>query len=419
MHYARILTEQGLKQQEIANRLGVSTRMVRKYLNPDFGKTQGRHRMSLLDPFKPTIDKVLEESPFFNLVLLARRLRKNGYAGGMSILREYAAGVRKEILTKAVLRFETEPGRQAQVDWKECGSWVLDGVEQKLYAFVMILGYSRKPFVLFTTSMRTPTLLSAHLKAFAAFGGVPHEILYDNMKTAWIYKETEWTVNPALLALASSCGFQPRRCQIRRPQTKGKVERFIQYLANHFLLSAHDQGISSLEDLNRAVSDWLVQVDGEAQREFCETRGERFEKEREHLRPWVAEAAPDVRETVALLVSREGRIRYETNRYSVPAQYIGKVLMLKIDPLTRAAELMDSEKSLRLFPLLPKGSHRDSIDSADTRSLWERWEKENRRKASKLAGSPVSVDPPPSALTRVAVAVRSPSWYTQFEGEGA
>ena len=97
MHYARILTEQGLKQQEIANRLGVSTRMVRKYLNPDFGKTKGRDRRSLLDPYKPTIDKVLEESPFFNLVVLARRLRKNGYAGGMSILREYAAGARKEI----------------------------------------------------------------------------------------------------------------------------------------------------------------------------------------------------------------------------------------------------------------------------------------------------------------------------------
>jgi len=291
MHYARILKEQGLKQREIAERLGVSDRMVRKYLEPEFGTAARKVRKSLLDPFKDIIDTVLEESPFFNLVVLAKRLRAQGYTGGKSILREYAAEKRKEILTKAVLRFETEPGRQAQVDWKECGRWLLEGTEQKLYAFVMLLGYSRKPFVLFTTSMKTSTLLAAHLRAVEFFGGVPREVLYDNMKTAWLFKETEWVVNPALLALASSCGFEPRRCQVRRPQTKGKVERFIRYLGNHFLPIAQAQGLSSLEELNASVNQWLGEVDEERLREFGETRAERFAKEREHLRSWIAEAA--------------------------------------------------------------------------------------------------------------------------------
>lgn len=97
-------------------------------------------------------------------------------------------------------RILTEQGLKQQgiANRLGCASWVLGGVEQKLYAFVMILGYSRKPFVLFTTS-RTPTLLAAHLKAFAAFGGVPHESLYDNMKTEAPVPLRRWQSTHALL----------------------------------------------------------------------------------------------------------------------------------------------------------------------------------------------------------------------------
>jgi len=71
------------------------------------------------------------------------------------------------------------------VAWKEFGKQVVDGKETKLYAFVMELGYSRKPFVRFTTDMRQSTLLACHELAFAYFGGVPEELLYDNMRTAF------------------------------------------------------------------------------------------------------------------------------------------------------------------------------------------------------------------------------------------
>ena len=77
------------------------------------------------------------------------------------------------------MRFETEPGLQAQVDWKEFRRQIVDGRETKLYAFVMVLGYSRKAFVRFTTSMDTATMLACHLLAFAYFGGVPWVIFPD------------------------------------------------------------------------------------------------------------------------------------------------------------------------------------------------------------------------------------------------
>jgi len=153
---ARFLREQGLNQQEIADHVGVSTRMVRKYLKPDYQPKTRTPRPSRLNPYKSYIESILEKKPFFNLVILAVNLRERGYRGGMSIFREYAAGVRQQVLTKAVFRFESEPGRQAQVDWKECGRWMVDGEKKKVYAFVMLLGYSRKPFVLFTTSMSSP-----------------------------------------------------------------------------------------------------------------------------------------------------------------------------------------------------------------------------------------------------------------------
>jgi len=415
MHLARILAGDGHSQREIAARLGVSDRMVRKYLKPDFGQSAPKTQASLLDPFKDTIQAVIEESPFYNLVLLAERLRKQGYTGGMTILRVHASKIRKEALTKAVLRFESEPGRQAQVDWKECGRWMIDGVERKVYAFVMLLGYSRKAFVLFTTSMNSATLLAAHVRAFAFFGGMPKEILYDNMKTAWLADGDGWRVNPALLAFASQCGFQPRRCQVRRPQTKGKVERFIGYLGNHFLPMAREQGLASLAELNGSVHDWLVKVDSQQLSEFCETRGERFAIEQPRLKPWIPEAAPVVRQTIDLMVSREGTIRHETNRYSVPAQYIGRLVSLRISPLDRVAELMADDQPIREFSLLPSGAHQSKMETSDVQALRLRWERENRR-AKTNGTTPESIT---GVRQEVTVDVRSPAWYEQLAEVGA
>ncbi len=156
MHVARIMANNGHSQKDIAERLGVSDRMVRKYLKRDFGTRSRKQRRSILAPFHAFIDELLEDDPFINLVPVYERLQRRGYTGGMTILRDYARRVRKRITTTAVRRFETEPGLQARVDWKECGRWNINGdFIIKLYAFVMVLGYSRKPFVLFTHQYET------------------------------------------------------------------------------------------------------------------------------------------------------------------------------------------------------------------------------------------------------------------------
>jgi len=287
MHQAWILWQQGWSQQAIAKELGVTDRTVRNYLSQQPRKRKTRTSLSKLDAFKPLIDAVIADEPYYNNIILFERLLKLGYTGKISILKAYVHERRTEATRTLALRFETEPGRQAQVDWKDAGRWSIDGVRRKVYAFVMTLGYSRRTFVWFTTQMDSSTLLSCHQKAFMYFGGIPAEILYDNMKTAWIQTtEGVWMPQSRLLAFASFHGFRPLRCQIRRPQTKGKVERSIGYLSSNFLPRALEQGCSSLDELNDIAQRWLADVDLKLLAEFRQSRAERFELEKNLLSPW-------------------------------------------------------------------------------------------------------------------------------------
>mgnify|MGYP002338709172 CR=1 FL=1 len=416
MHIARILATDGHSQKDIAAKLGVSDRMVRKYLKEDFGTRVRKKRRSIIEPFHRIIDEAIEENPYTNLVLLYERLKRQRYGGGMTILRDYARGIREKVITKAVLRFESEPGRQAQVDWKECGSWCIDGRMQKLYAFVMLLGYSRQPFVLFTTNMRLSTVLLAHLAAFAWFGAVPREILYDNMKTAWLNQGGSWIVNPGLLSLASACGFTPLRCKVRRPQTKGKVERFIGYLAHNFLPRVESRAGTTLEELNGEVADWLKRVNAQQISGIRSTRAERFAEEKPYMNQWVPEAAPDVRETVGLVVSREGQMTYQTNRYSVPADYIGQMVTMKINTLNYHCQVFSRENLLlREFTLSVKGTREVNIRKEDSESLIERWKAERRPVPQKVPqeGEDLQLS---DELRATSVETRNPACYDKLVG---
>jgi len=391
--------------------LGVSDRMVRNYLKAKPG-VQPAAKQSLLDPYHEYITARIDEAPNYNLVVLRKELVAQGYSGGMTILRVRAKQVRDEVVKRAVIRFETMPAQQAQVDWKEAGIWEIDGVPRKVYAFVMLLGYSRRTYVRFTTDMKSPTLLACHVEAFKHFAGVVREILYDNMKTAWLNRGGVWEVHPALLAFAAQCGFEPKRCKVRRPQTKGKVERFIGYLGNHFLPMARTMNLTSIDDLNSAVNGWLEEVNEEPIRAFCETRNERFERERTLFTPFISAAAPDVRASEEVVVSLEGTIRFETNRYSVPARYLGKVLTLRFHPLTRDATIYEKATAIRSFTLLPKGSRATDIRDVDRKELVALWRKQTQPHGH--------TDVPHSAVAAdIHVDTRHPAWYERLLAEVA
>lgn len=136
---AKQLQAQGLKQWQIAEELEVTERTVRNYFKNDLSLRPRRQRESKVNPYKPFLEAVLDEISYYNVVVLQKRLEKQGYTGKIPILRDLVAELRRKIITQAVIRFETEPGFQAQVDWKDFGKQFVDGREQKLYAFVMLL----------------------------------------------------------------------------------------------------------------------------------------------------------------------------------------------------------------------------------------------------------------------------------------
>lgn len=406
---ARLLQAQGHTQVEIAEMLGICERTVRNYLKQMPQARRSPKRPSKLDPYKPIIVDQLEENPSFNGELIFERIMRMGYTGQKTVMKAFIAKTRHRIAATAVQRFETEPGRQAQVDWKEFGKQAVDGRETRLYAFVMVLGYSRKPFVRFTTDMRQSTLLVCHELAFAHFGGVPEEVLYDNMRTAFQPdQEGQWRPAKRLAALAVHYGFVPKRCRVRRPETKGKVERTIGYLDNNFWPRMAGEALS-LALLNERVGEWLEAIGAKKIADLGESRAERFAREAPLLKALPA-GDFDAREVVPVVVSREATIRFESNRYSVPPELIATTALLYVHPLTRQAELFADGRSVRSFPLAAPGTRTLLVFEEDRKELAFRWAMDRSRVAIRRA---------PRRRRAPAVAdveVRPPSLYDAYAG---
>jgi transposase len=252
----KMLANQGHSARAIARMTGYSRNTVAKLLRQAAPRPfQKPPRPSKLDPFKPYLRKRAQECPL-SAVRLLEEIRPMGFHGSLCILQRFLAPLRsnQRAQAKATVRFETPPGHQAQVDWAHCGGFPDSaGQRVKLYAFVMVLGFSRMLFVQFTTSMDLAQLLACHLQAFSFFGGWTRELLYDNMAQVKLPGSGEW--NPLFLDFVHHYGVIPHTCRVRRPRTKGKVERMVDYLKDNFLLG---RSFADLADLNAQGHHWLT-----------------------------------------------------------------------------------------------------------------------------------------------------------------
>lgn len=229
----RVLARHGKGVREIAREVGVSRNTVRRYLrDPGAGRYRARPpRPGKLAAFEAHIAaRVAAAAPErLAATVLLRELREHGYTGGYTTLKDHLARLRPVTAPDPVVRFETAPGEQMQVDWA-----TIRRGSDRLSVFVATLGWSRAAYVEFVADERLETLLAAHERAFLAFGGVPREVLYDNMRTVVLerdaYGSGKHRFHSGFLDFAGHCGFRPRLCQPYRARTKGKVERFIRYL---------------------------------------------------------------------------------------------------------------------------------------------------------------------------------------------
>jgi transposase len=321
----KMLLRQGLSQRAVARRLGVSRNTVAKLAAEAVPQPYRKPpRTSKLDPYKPYLESRLQEYPLSGVRLL-EEIRPMGYSGSIDVVCRFIRPLKgdQQRRAKATVRFETPPGHQAQIDWAHCGRFQdALGTPVAIYVFTMVLGFSRMLFVKFTTRMDLPTLLECHMEAFAFFGGWPKELLYDNMAQVRL-PGGEW--NRLYLDFAHHYGLTPRTCRVRRPRTKGKVERVIDYIKDNFLLG---RTFCDLADLNAQGRHWLTHTANV--RTHGTTRERPIElMAKEMLTPLSAAPAYRLRQICPRRVDAEGYVHLHRSRYSTAPEHVGKQVIVE------------------------------------------------------------------------------------------
>lgn len=228
----RLSAIEKLSKSAIAARLRIDRKTVRRALASEQtpGPRAAAPRPAKLDAFKSCLQSRLKEYPELSAAKLLLELKRMGYHGGYTQLKEYLATLRPKA-NQTYLRIETLPGEQAQVDWANCGSIRVGSALRKLSAFVMVLACSRMLYLEFTLSQCLEDFLAAHLNAFRFFGGIPKKILYDNLKTVVLSRVgRDIRFNPKFLDFAGYHLFEPVPCAPGKGNEKGKVENGIKYI---------------------------------------------------------------------------------------------------------------------------------------------------------------------------------------------
>jgi len=380
---------QGHSYREIARKSGRDRRTVKRYAeNPEL-IGQGRakvERPSILDPFAPVIESWLEDDEQYQASWILDQIRKLGYSGGYTIVKDLVRGIKLERSRIAYLRFETEPGRQAQVDFGDFKVVQADGSERTLYKFSMMLGFSRTPYCEFLERCDMTSFLDAHQRGFAYLGGVPAEILYDRMRNVFIRKiagKTQFT--QSLMALADHYGFTPEVAPAYSPWVKGKVERPMDFIREGFWRGYQFTGIET------ANLDLLVFIEEKSHR-IHGTTGERvcdmFANEKPFLMP-LPPTTCDVSMRLYRKVETDCTISVDGSRYEVPHTLVGKKIVVRLNDSVlrvydgdrlmathtqspvkgklvqlaglRAAILADREMNARKYARPPKGKGKATI----------------------------------------------------------
>lgn len=220
------LHHQRLSYREIARKTNRDRRTVKKYAeNPQLIGRPRQHaeRGSSLDQYMPMIEEWLKDDDQYKATWILDHIRMLGYTGGYTVVKDAVRAIKQERSRIAYLRFETEPGRQGQVDFGDFKAVRPDGSEITLYMFGMILGYGRGMYGEFLDKCDMVNFLDAHQRALASLGGVPEEIIYDRMRNVFIRKlcgKTQFT--QGLMTLADHYGFKPDVTPAYSPWVKGK-----------------------------------------------------------------------------------------------------------------------------------------------------------------------------------------------------
>ncbi len=324
---------------ELARRYDCDPRTIDRYLKIQSGeleaKSSSRVYISKLDDYKSTI---INKVDTYGCTAMAvyKFICKKGYTGKYSIVADFVKHHKDDETKKATIRFETNPGLQAQVDWKEDMTLVNRfGEVFRINIFLMVLGYSRYKFLMITSDRTQETLFNCMVSAFKHFGGVPHEILFDNMKTVVDHAKSSFArtvFNECFAYFAKDIGFKPIACRPYRPQTKGKVESLAKLMDR---LKAYNEEFESWNDLVNISQNFMDDLNHEVSQGSGEIPVILFNKEKEYLLPppdnGILTSYISRQEDKTYPVNRESMIKYEGKKYSVPTRYIGERMTVITD----------------------------------------------------------------------------------------
>ncbi|MBO4516555.1 IS21 family transposase [bacterium] len=325
-----------INYSKIAKQYNCDPRTVKRYYNErDSNPTIRKPRIiiKVIQGFEEIIEKKYVESGAPAIAIYNFLKERYGYKGSYTSIKTFTHNLKEKLINDITVRFETSPGLQCQVDWKE--NMLLHdkkGREYIINIFLSILGYSRLKYIELTLDKMQPTLFKCITNAIKYFGGTPKEFLFDNMRTVVDHSRTQFNkpvYNEKFYSFAKDAGFIPKSCLAYKPRTKGKVEVVAKIMDR---LKVYDYEFSNLDELNNIINDLRDSINNEVQSTTKEKPIERFQKEKEYLN---CEPNYEILEAyfasrpMIRIVPKDSLITYQNKRYSVPPKYIGKQVTIE------------------------------------------------------------------------------------------
>lgn len=311
-------------------------------------------RSRMVDPFVPFIEETLAKFPRLRASRLWAMVRVRGYKGSKSGFRAIVSRLRPRRHAEAYVRRAVLPGEEAQVDWAHFGKITIGRAQRDLFAFVMVLAYSRWRSLYFAVRAAMPSFLRGHVESFRSFGAAPRVILYDNLKSAVLEREGDAVrFHPTLLALAGHYRFEPRACAPYRPNEKGRVERAIRDVRENFFAARE---FASVDDLNAQARAWCLEIARD--RRVPDAKEKTVEEAFQEERPRMVELPGDefpVEERIEVRVGKTPYVRFDRNDYSVPHTHVRR--WLTVFAADDRVRIVDPEK-----PMETLADHRRSYD---------------------------------------------------------
>jgi len=343
----KTLISKGMNKSEIARSTGHDWKTIQKvvqHLEKGITEPVKKPHPSTLDPYRETVLELIERG--LSAVRIHEELMILGCRAKYGTVKDYVRKIKKR--EDVFVRIHTEPGEEAQVDFGYVG-FTPDqaGKKRKTWVFNMRLSYSRLDYYETVYDQRVETFIQCHIHAFHYFKGVPKYVKIDNLKAAILEAHFYEPVYQRLYKeLSEHYGFSPLPCRIYMPNDKGKVESGIKYVKRNFFSGRTFQDQT---DRNKRLTNWMertcnVRVHGTTRKIPKEV----FEAEEKHCLKTLPTEAFELLNTGTRKVYHDCHIYVDYNYYSVPFEYVGREVEIKLS--ASLLKIYDQGKLLTLHP---------------------------------------------------------------------